>query len=87
MTQGCAALDLRLDQFDQAIIPRLVNDLYGLAKVAHDAGMLDTAAIGYTRAFELRQHAELDKLDALDNLINEPATMTGRCTRSSRSRR
>lgn len=39
MTQGCAALDLRLDRLDQAIIPRLVNDLYGLAKVAHDASM------------------------------------------------
>jgi hypothetical protein len=77
MTQGCAALDLRLDQLDQVIISRLVNDLYGLAKVAHDAGMLDTAAIGYARSFELRQHADLDELDTLDNIINEPATMTG----------
>ena len=77
MTQGCAALDLRLDQLDQAIIPRLVNDLYGLAKVAHDAGMLDTAAIGYARSFELRQYIDLDELDTLDGLINKPATMTG----------
>lgn len=77
MTQGCAALDLRLDRLDQAIIPRLVNDLYGLAKVAHDASMLDTAAIGYARSFELRQHVDLDELDTLDGLINKPATMTG----------
>lgn len=77
MTQGCAALDLRLDQLDQAIIPQLVNDLYGLAKVAQDAGMLDTAAIGYARSFELRQHVDLDELDTLESIINKPATMTG----------
>lgn len=76
MTQGCAVLDLIFEDIDPAILPWLANDLYGLAKVAHDAGMLDTAAIGYARSFELRLHIDLDDHDLLFGSAIAPLGMT-----------
>jgi hypothetical protein len=54
VTQGCAVLDLVIDALDPMILPWIAHDLYGLAKVAHDAGMLDVAQLAYVRSFELR---------------------------------
>lgn len=67
LAQGCAILDLILDQIDPAMLPVLANDLYGLSKVSHDAGMLDTAAVGYARSFELRMQRYQDDDDTLDD--------------------
>ncbi|GAB4448934.1 MAG: hypothetical protein OHK0015_53890 [Chloroflexi bacterium OHK40] len=76
MTQGCAVLDLVFAEIDPDMIPWLANDLYGLAKVSHDAGMLDTAAIGYARSFELRLQVDLDDLDLLFGSASAPLGMT-----------
>ncbi|MEI7769812.1 MAG: hypothetical protein WCI67_07490 [Chloroflexales bacterium] len=54
VSQGCTVLDLVIDQLDRALVRRLANDLYGLAKVAQDAGLRDVAQIAYVRSAELR---------------------------------
>jgi hypothetical protein len=51
--QGCAILDLVIEELEPAVVPYLAHDLYGLAKVAQDAGMHDVAQIAYVRSFEV----------------------------------
>lgn len=49
---------------------RLANDLYGLAKVAQDAELLDVAQIAYVRSAELRLRGDDDADDEDDDLFS-----------------
>lgn len=70
VVQGCAVLDLVIDQLDYAVVRRLANDLYGLAKVAQDAGLLDVAQIAYLRSAELRLRGDDDADNEDDDLFS-----------------
>lgn len=70
VSQGCAVLDLVIDQLDHAVVRRLANDLYGLAKVAQDAELLDVAQIAYVRSAELRLRGDDDADDEDDDLFS-----------------
>ena len=71
LTQGCAILDLMSAQITPSTVSWLANDLYGIAKVAHDAGMIDVAAIAYARSFELSARPDAHDDDDLAALLGE----------------
>lgn len=70
VTQGCAVLDLVIDQLDPLLLPWIAHDLYGLAKVAHDTSMLDVAQMAYVRSFELRWRRQDEEDEADDDLVS-----------------